>query len=112
MREFHMHKVRWGLLSTASINRVLIPAIRASRRGELVAVASRQPSKASDYARKWDIPQSFGGYQEMLDSGAVDAVYISLPNDMHAEWSIRAIAPACTCSARNRSRSRWNRSTQ
>ncbi len=86
-----MHKVRWGLLSTASINRVLIPAIRASRRGELVAVASRQPSKASDYARKWDIPQSFGGYQEMLDSGAVDAVYISLPNDMHAEWSIRAM---------------------
>jgi len=86
-----MCKVRWGLLSTASINRALIPAIRASRRGELVAVASRQRGRATDYAERWDIPQAFGSYQEMLDSGAIDAVYISLPNNMHARWSIHAM---------------------
>jgi D-xylose 1-dehydrogenase (NADP+, D-xylono-1,5-lactone-forming) len=86
-----MSKVRWGLLSTANINRRLIPAIRASRRGELVAVASRSQENAGAYARLWDIPQVFGTYQEMLESGAIDAVYIGLPNHLHAEWSIRAM---------------------
>ena len=86
-----MKKVRWGLLSTARINRRLIPAIRAARRGDLVAIASREMDHAKAYAREWDIPQYFGGYQEMLDSGEVDAVYIGLPNHLHAEWSIRAM---------------------
>lgn len=86
-----MNKVRWGLLSTANINRLVIPAIRASTRGELVAVASRSLENARQYAENWNIPRAFGSYQEMLDSGEVDAVYISLPNHLHAEWSIRAL---------------------
>ncbi len=84
-------KVRWGLLSTANINHRLIPAIRASKRGELVAVASRSLPAAEKYAAKWNIPLAFGSYQEMLDSGKIDVVYISLPNHLHAEWSIRAL---------------------
>ncbi len=86
-----MEKVRWGLLSTANINRRVIPAIRMSQRGELVAVASRSVDKARAYARKWDIPKSFGGYQEMLDSGEIDVVYVSLPNHLHAEWTIKSL---------------------
>lgn len=86
-----MDKVRWGLVSTANINRRLIPAIRASERGELVAVASRSQASAEAYAQEWHIPQAFGSYQAMLDSEAVDAVYISLPNQLHAEWSIYAL---------------------
>jgi predicted dehydrogenase len=86
-----MDKVRWGLLSTAHINHRLIPAIRASDRGELVAVASRDPGKAKAYASQWEIPRAFGSYEAMLESGAVDAVYISLPNHLHAEWSIKAM---------------------
>ena len=86
-----MDKVRWGLVSTARINRRLIPAIRASERGELVAVASRSRETAESYARQWNIPQAFGSYEAMLASDAVDAVYISLPNHLHAEWSIRAM---------------------
>jgi len=83
--------VRWGLLSTANINRKLMPPIRASQRGELTAVASRDLGKAQAYAAQWEIPHAFGSYQEMLDSGKVDAVYISLPNHLHAEWTIRAL---------------------
>lgn len=86
-----MSNVRWGLLSTANINRRVIPAIRASRRGNLVAVASRTQERAEAYAREWEIPRAFGTYDEMLASGAVDAVYVSLPNHLHAEWSIRAM---------------------
>ena len=86
-----MTKIRWGLLSTANINRRLIPAIRASQRGELVAVASRSQATADAYAGHWEIPRAFGSYEAMLDSGQVDAVYISLPNHMHAQWTIRAL---------------------
>jgi predicted dehydrogenase len=86
-----METVRWGLLSTANINRKVIPAIRASERGSLAAVASRDLKKGEVYAAKWEIPHAFGSYEAMLESDLVDAVYISLPNHLHAEWSIRAM---------------------
>jgi len=86
-----MTEVRWGLLSTARINGSLIPAIRASKRGNLVAIASRDGAKAQAYAARWEIPHAFASYAEMLRSDVVDAVYISLPNHLHAEWSVEAL---------------------
>ncbi len=86
-----MDSVRWGLVSTANINRRLIPAIRASKRGERSAVASRSQASADAYAATWEIPQAFGSYEAMLASDGIDAVYISLPNHLHAEWTIRAL---------------------
>jgi xylose dehydrogenase (NAD/NADP) len=62
-----------------------------SKRGELMAVASRDEQKAKAYASEWEIPNAFGSYESMLTSGSIDAVYISLPNHLHAEWSIRAM---------------------
>ncbi len=85
------NKIRWGLLSTANINRRVIPAIRASKKGDLVAVASRSKQRAQSYAKEWGIPHVFGGYAQMLESGMIDAVYISLPNHLHAEWTIRSL---------------------
>ncbi len=86
-----MKFVRWGVLSTANINRSVIPAIRESKRGKLVAVASRSQESAKSYAREWEIPQAFSSYRELLESGEVDAVYISLPNHLHGEWTIKAL---------------------
>lgn len=83
--------VRWGLLSTARINRRVIPAIRMSRRGEVIAVASRDPNRAAPYAEEWEIPQWFGSYEAMLASDAIDAVYVSVINDRHAEWAVKAL---------------------
>jgi predicted dehydrogenase len=81
--------VRWGILSTANINRRVIPAIRASERGQLVAVASREEHHAKKYASQWEIPQAFASYEDMLESDLIDAVYISLPNHLHAEWTVK-----------------------
>lgn len=86
-----MNNLRWGLLSTANINHRVIPAIRKSKRGVLTAVSSRDGIKARDYAQKWEIPLAFGSYQDMLDSGEIDIVYVSLPNHLHAAWSIKAM---------------------
>src|SRR5512142_3384911 len=86
-----MSTVRWGLLSTANINRRVIPAIRESKQGNLAAVASRDLAKGQAYAAIWEIPRVFGSYEEMLASDEIDAVYVSLPNHLHAEWSIKAL---------------------
>ena len=86
-----MTTVRWGLLSTANINRRVIPAIQESDRGILAAVSSRDMNKAAAYAAEWEIPSAFGSYEAMLASDEVDAVYISLPNHLHAEWAVKAL---------------------
>ena len=86
-----MGLVRLGLLSTAHINRLVIPGARASDKVELVAVASREQSRAEEYARKWAIERAYGSYESLLEDPDIDAVYISLPNTMHVEWSIRAV---------------------
>jgi len=84
------HVLRWGLLSTARINRALIPALRASMRNQLVAVASRTMEQAQAYAKEWDIPRAFASYEAMLADPDVDVVYNPLPNSLHAEWTIQA----------------------
>ena len=85
-----MKKLRWGLLSTARISRAVIPPIRASQQSELKAVASRDIVKAKEYANAWQIPHAYGSYEELLADKNIDVVYNSLPNHLHAEWSIRA----------------------
>ncbi|HEX5808946.1 MAG TPA: Gfo/Idh/MocA family oxidoreductase [Anaerolineales bacterium] len=83
--------LNWGLLSTARINRALIPPLRASQRNRLVAVASRSQGTADQYAREWEIPRAHASYEALLADPEIDVIYISLPNRMHAEWTIKAV---------------------
>jgi len=83
--------MRLGILSTAHINRLVIPGAHASDKVELIAVASRDQSRAEEYARTWEIERAYGSYDALLEDPDVEAVYISLPNTMHCEWSIRAV---------------------
>jgi predicted dehydrogenase len=83
--------LRWGLLSTARINRSLIPPLGASPRNKLVAVASRERSKAEAYAREWEIERTFDSYEAMLADPDIDVIYNPLPNSLHAEWTIKAL---------------------
>ncbi len=83
--------MRLGLLSTADINRKVIPGARASEKVDLVAVASRDQARAEAYAKQWEIEHAYGSYEALLDDPDIDAVYISLPNTMHREWSIRSV---------------------
>lgn len=83
--------VKWGIVSTADINRKVIPGAHASDKVDLVAVASRDPARAEAYARQWEIPRAYGSYEALLSDSDIDAVYISLPNTMHIKWSIKAL---------------------
>ncbi len=80
-----------GIVSTADINRKVIPGAHASDKVALVAVASREQRRAEEYAEKWGIERAYGTYEALLEDPDVDAVYISLPNTMHREWSIRSL---------------------
>ena len=83
--------VKWGIVSTADINRKVIPGAHASDKVELVAVGSRDQARAEAHAREWEIPRAYGSYEDLLVDPEVEAVYISLPNTLHAEWSIKAL---------------------
>jgi D-xylose 1-dehydrogenase (NADP+, D-xylono-1,5-lactone-forming) len=78
--------IRWGLLSTAAINAEIIRA-----GAHAVAVGSRDESRARAFADAHDIPRAHGSYEALLADPGVDAVYVSLPNALHARWAIRAL---------------------
>src|SRR5512142_2028017 len=83
--------LNWGLLSTAHINRALIPPLQVSKRNQLLAVGSRTQETADSYAREWKIPRAYGSYEALLADPEIDVVYNSLPNHLHAEWTIKAV---------------------
>ncbi len=83
--------VNWGFLSTARINRLVLAGARESDRVDVVAVASRDPERAEAYARENEIERAYASYEALLADPEVEAVYISLPNSLHVEWSIRAL---------------------
>ncbi|HEY2437503.1 MAG TPA: Gfo/Idh/MocA family oxidoreductase [Solirubrobacteraceae bacterium] len=83
--------VKWGILSTARINRLLIAGARQSPDVEIVAVASRSSSRAESYALENGIERAHGSYEALLSDPEVEVVYISLPNSMHVEWTVRAL---------------------
>src|SRR5579872_822772 len=86
-----MARLRWGLLSTARINRMLIPAIRSGARSELTAVASRSSDRARQYAADWTIPRALGSYEALVADPDIDVIYNPLPNSLHVEWTVRAL---------------------
>jgi D-xylose 1-dehydrogenase (NADP+, D-xylono-1,5-lactone-forming) len=83
--------VNWGILSTADINRKVIPGAHESPKVKLLAVASRDKKRAEEYARSWEIERAYGSYDELLADPEIEAVYNPLPNTMHVEWSIKAL---------------------
>jgi D-xylose 1-dehydrogenase (NADP+, D-xylono-1,5-lactone-forming) len=83
--------VAWGLLSTAPINRSIVAAARESEQADVIAVASRDASRAEAYAQEHGIDRAYGSYDALLEDADVEAVYISLPNGLHIDWAMRAL---------------------
>lgn len=88
-----MNKVQWGVLGTSMIalNRV-IPAMQAVSIINVVAIASRDHKRAQEVAAKVGIEKAYGSYEGLLADPSIDAVYIPLPNHLHIEWCLKALA--------------------
>ncbi|MGX9394024.1 Gfo/Idh/MocA family protein (plasmid) [Nitrobacteraceae bacterium UC4449_H16] len=85
-------KIRWGVMGTAKIALAkVIPAMMKSRHGAVVAIASRDRTKAEAAARRLGLPRSYGSYEALLADPDIDAIYIPLPNHLHVPWSIAAL---------------------
>jgi len=83
--------VRWGILSTARINDKFLAGVAHTDGALVSAVASRDFDRARSYATEHGIERAYGGYDDLLTDPEIEAVYISLPNSLHLEWTDRAI---------------------
>jgi predicted dehydrogenase len=84
-------QVRWGIIGTANIARAqFLPGLREAG-GDAAAVAGRDLARAEEYAKANKIGRAVEGYQRLIDDPEIDALYIPLPNSMHAEWTINAL---------------------
>ncbi len=85
-----MTALRWGLLSTAAIGDRIVEAARHTDLAEVVAVGGRDAGRARDWAAARGVGRAHGSYEALLADPEVDAVYVALPNALHAEWAARA----------------------
>jgi len=88
-----MNPLRFGILGAARIAPAALirPAAHVPE-ATVLAVAARDPDKAARFARKRGVPRVAVSYQALLDDPDVDAIYNPLPNGLHAEWTIKALA--------------------
>jgi predicted dehydrogenase len=82
--------VRWGILGTGKIARLLAVALAGSSTGRLTAVGSRDPDRANAFAAEFDAPHAFGRYDDVVGHDEVDLVYVATPHPFHREWAVRA----------------------
>ena len=82
-------KLRWGIIGAGHIAKDLADGVNESETGTLLAVASREQSKADAFGDTYGIPRRYGSYQKLLDDPDVDAIYIATPHPMHIEWAIK-----------------------
>lgn len=79
--------MNWGVISTGRIARAFLDALRSSETEQVVAVASRDAAKAAETAREFGVARSYGSYEALLADPDLQAVYIAVPNSLHAEWA-------------------------
>lgn len=84
--------IRWGILGTANIARVqFLPGLREAQGGRAVCVGGRDGARAEAFARENGVESGVEGYARVVEDPDIDAVYIPLPNTLHAEWTVRAL---------------------
>ena len=83
--------VSWGILSTARINREILAAAAESDQVDVIGLASRVAIRAEAYTWEYGIERAYGSYEALLEDTDVEAIYISLPNGMHIDWTMRAL---------------------
>ena len=88
-----MRKVTWGMLGTATIaKRNTIAGMKKAPNCRLYAVAGRNPEKVDEYVNEYGFEKGYYSYDELLDDPEIEAVYIPLPNSLHYEWVLKAVA--------------------
>ncbi len=85
-----MKTIRWGIVGTGGIANSMAGMIRIADVSEIGAVSSRRMEAAQAFAKDHDVPNAFDSWQEMIDSGVVDAIYVATPTSVREEICIAA----------------------
>ncbi|HVM60298.1 MAG TPA: Gfo/Idh/MocA family oxidoreductase [Verrucomicrobiae bacterium] len=85
-----MNSLSWGILGTGRIAGLFAKHLRHSKTGKLVAVGSRSQTSADRFGAEFNLARRHASYQALLDDPTVQAVYISTPHPLHAEWAVKA----------------------
>lgn len=89
---FRKPELNWGILGTARIaEKAIIPALQSMKHNPIIAVASRDLTRAQEFAAPFEIPKAYGNYDDLLADSSVQAVYIPLPNSEHVGWAVKAM---------------------
>lgn len=87
-----MKKVKWGVMGTAYIfERDAARGMSLAENCELTAIAGRSLKKAEEFKEKYGFKRAYGSYDELIEDPEIEAVYIPLPNDLHYDWTIKAL---------------------
>jgi predicted dehydrogenase len=84
-----MNKLRWGILGAGKFAGTFAKGIAASQTGTVVAIGSRTQENAERFGEEYNVPNRHGSYEALVADPEVDVVHISLPNHLHAEWTIQ-----------------------
>ncbi len=83
--------LRFGILGTGNIARQFAIGVAGAARSTITAVGSRSLDSARVFAREQKVASAHGSYEALLHDDNIDAVYVSLPNHLHHEWTIKAL---------------------
>lgn len=87
-----MRKITWGVLGTAGIARgCTIPGMQLSENCRMYAIAGRSLEKAEEFKQEFGFEKAYGSYEALLNDPEIEAVYIPLPNELHYEWTLKAL---------------------
>jgi predicted dehydrogenase/aryl-alcohol dehydrogenase-like predicted oxidoreductase len=78
----------WGILGTGKIAGTFARQLPGSQTGKLLGVASRSLESAARFSAEYGVPRAYSSYEALLADPEIDAVYISLPNHLHARWTV------------------------
>ena len=87
-----MEKIRWGIIGPGNIANNFADGLKASYSGQLVGIASKSEDRRKTFGNKYEIHSDFrfDSYEDIINSEHIDAIYISTPHNLHAEWTIKA----------------------
>ena len=87
-----MRKINWGVIGTAGIAKgCTIPGMQLAENCNLYAIAGRSMEKAKAYQTEFGFEVAYDSYEALLADPMLEAVYIPLPNELHYEWTIKAL---------------------
>ena len=84
-------KIKWGILGAGRIAGVFATALQFVENSELYAVGSRSEEKAHEFADRFNIPNRYGSYEQLVSDPEVDVIYIATPHNLHLENALLAM---------------------